>query len=561
MEEEREIPKKQGMQTPHLAEEVRTDELMRMMADRPNEGGSGDEGSLMSRPRAPKGVPKPIVWAAAGLIVLFIGGFGLSYYVARRELASAVSAREESLRTGMDDLRNFDFSGAESEFSPSAGTPGGLPAGWLGALSSLFSGSGNAFGAFTDLSNQLSSLTQNIANAQTDLWTAIAAVPITNGNPAASSSAAGAVSGVATGTSPLVGDLKGMQTSLAAIEGDMNQLSGVAAAFGTQTGISVPAAGGDGGSYLAFNAEIGAAEQFLNAFVPWFADASSTHHVLVLLENPSEMRPGGGFLGSYADVSISGGAITGIAVHDIADVDSSFNADIVPPQPLQLEETGLRPADGNWFLDFPTSASETIALFEQSKMYAGSSTTFDGAIALTPQAMADILSVTGPISIPDSDLGVALPKGSGASTSTTFTSDGLTEQIQSVVQEGQASSKSSAAPKSVIGFLWRDVLGELASSTSDEQQQLLSLAENWVANKDAMAYFKNPDIENFIQQSGAGGDEYAFPEDFNGDYLAVSNTDINSDKSELYVSSTIEWIVELGTDGTATDHLAIIARA
>ena len=93
------------------------------------------------------------------------------------------------------------------------------------------------------------------------------------------------------------------------------------------------------------------------------------------------------------------GTITNIAVHDVADVDVAFKPKIVPPAPLQLEETAFRPADANWFFDFPTSASETINMFERSGLYA-TSTTFDGVVAVTPQVMEDLLSVTGPITLP-----------------------------------------------------------------------------------------------------------------------------------------------------------------
>ena len=93
------------------------------------------------------------------------------------------------------------------------------------------------------------------------------------------------------------------------------------------------------------------------------------HHILVMLQNPSEIRPAGGFLGSYADVTIASGTITDISVHDIADVDMAFTQKIVPPKPLQLEVARLRPADANWFFDFPSSASKTISFFNESSLY------------------------------------------------------------------------------------------------------------------------------------------------------------------------------------------------
>ena len=539
-----EIPKRR-LQAPHLDEEVRTDELARTFAAGNGASKGRRRGSLMD-PRRRHSLPRGIGWAAAGLVVLFVAGFGASYVIARHEIASAVSTREASLKAGVEDLRSFDISSAEKEFS----AQNGGPSGWIGTFASLISGGSGAAGAWSDLSGRMLSLTENIGNAENDLWSVLASVPVGNANDASSSAPAGNAT-----TTPLVGDLENIRASLAAIDGDMGKLSDATAELGA-FGIAAPQAGGT--DYLAFRAEIASAEKFLDAFIPWFADTGTTHHVLVLLENPSEMRPGGGFIGSYADVSVRGGAITGISVHDVADADTAFAGKIVPPVPLMLEGNGWRPADGNWFFDFPTSASETIALFEQSKLYAASSTTFDAAVALTPRAAQDVLALIGPVSVPDAELGIVPAKG--APTSTTFTADGLTEQIQAVVQAGQAQAKgkAGAAPKSVIGILWQSALAELASAGPDEQQQLLNLAFDWVANKDVMAYSKVSDIETFLKAAGVAGDEFRFPQNFNGDYLAVSNTDVNSDKSELYVSSTVAWTVQLGSDGTATDHVAIV---
>jgi len=202
---------------------------------------------------------------------------------------------------------------------------------------------------------------------------------------------------------------------------------------------------------LALTTQVKGAETFLDAFVPWLSDASTTHHLLVLFQNPSEMRPGGGFLGSYADVSIKGGTVTNIAFHDVADADLAFKQKIEPPAPLQLTETAFRPADANWFFDFPTSASETIQMFEA----ATPSTTFDGVIAVTPQAMEDLLSVTGPITLPG-----ATSTNGRATASTTFTSDNLVTQIQKIVQAGQAQKKiqtsggNATYPKAVLAQLY-----------------------------------------------------------------------------------------------------------
>src|SRR6185437_1779526 len=101
--------------------------------------------------------------------------------------------------------------------------------------------------------------------------------------------------------------------------------------------------------------------------------------------------------------TLAGGNILNIAVHDIADADLAFKENVVPPKPLQLIVARWRPADANWFFDFPTSAAKTLQFFASSTLYAAtssaaSSTPIDGAIAVTPQIVSDLLSITGPIS-------------------------------------------------------------------------------------------------------------------------------------------------------------------
>ena len=484
-------------------------------------------------------LPRGIIWGVAGLVAIFIAGFIVSYYIAKEQIKASIAARAETLAAGVQDLQGFDPQGAAQEFGSLNGSSS--VAGPWGALLSFF-GSNGPVQSFADLSNRLVALSAELVNAENDAF-GVAAVP--GGQGAATSTAAIVPGGAATGT--FLGDLNDIRATLGAIDVDANQLSG-------ETSYMNTFAATNGTSYLALKTQVEGAMHFLDAFIPWFGDASSTHHLLVLFENPSEMRPGGGFLGSYADVSLRGGMITGVAVHDIADVDRTFVPKIVPPVPLQLEETAWRPADGNWFFDFPTTASETIALFDRSGLYADTSTTFDGAVAVTPQVFADLLSVTGPIILP----GAPGPRGT-ATASTTFTADNFGTEVQKIVQAGQAGAAGGNAtyPKEVLAQLYQAMVQQMASSTPTIRATIVQDMFNWVADKDVMAYFTDPAFESFVKTYGAAGDEYRLPQGFNGDYLAIANTDVNSDKSEEYIAQTVSYQATIGTDGTLTDHVEI----
>lgn len=461
---------------------------------------------------AGRGLPRGIIWGILGLVVLFVVGSIISFYVVKAKVKQSIAEQTSTLQAGVADLQNLDPQSAEQEFSllaSESSTPSFESI--LGVFGSLFAGGRNAIASFGDLAQQLTALSQEASALENSL--------------------------AGTSGTPLVSQLTALRATLGAIDADSDQLSGF----------------GGSGAYLPLQEKIEGADNFLDAFIPWLA-SSTPHHVLVLFENPSEMRPGGGFLGSYADVTVASGTITNISVHDIADVDAGFAPKIVPPLPLQLENNNFRPADANWFLDFPTSASETIRFFEESKLYA--STTFDGAIAITPQVASDLLSITGPVTISSTS---TKPKIA----STTFTSANLLVQIQNIVQQGQAQSAEavgtgqSTYPKAVLGELSQAIFMQLASSTPDQKQQLLSTALDWITDRDAMGYFTNPAFENFIMSYSGAGDVYQLPQNFNGDYLAIADADINSDKSELYIAQNVSFDAQIGADGTITDTLKI----
>ncbi len=470
---------------PQRSDDVRPNDLVKVIKREPK-----DEAlEKAHRPPARTPLPRGIKWGIAGLVVVFIGGSLISFYVIRGKMAATASRDLGSFRAGVADLQDLNIAAAQKAFS-SIGSLSGLP-------------------------GQLVQFTQEI-------------------NDVASSSFGFLVTGTG---GPFIADLGRLRATLGTIDTMSDQLSSAASFAGGLTSFGV------GDLYLSLKSQVKNAKNLLDAFVPWLSDPG-THHVLVFLENPSEIRPAGGFLGSYADVTIANGNIAGIAVHDIADVDTPFTQNIIPPKPLQLEVTRWRPADANWFFDFPTTASKTISFFERSGLYAKSSTTFDGVIAITPKIVNDILSVTGPVSV--------------GKPTTTFTADKFLVQIQNSVQNGQATS--ATYPKQVLRDLTHAVALKLASSTDAERQELLATLLDWVTKKDVMIYFKDPATQRSIDAFGASGAVYELPQRFNGDYFALVDANVNGGKSDLYVSSTVSYMSRINPDGTLATHVVVTRK-
>jgi hypothetical protein len=85
---------------------------------------------------------------------------------------------------------------------------------------------------------------------------------------------------------------------------------------------------------------------------------------IVLLQNNTELRPTGGFMGSYVKINFMKGALTGYAVEDIYQPDGQLPGHVEPPYPIQesFKQGWWKLRDSNWDPDF-ASAAPTVKWF------------------------------------------------------------------------------------------------------------------------------------------------------------------------------------------------------
>jgi len=331
----------------------------------------------------------------------------------------------------------------------------------------------------------------------------------------------------------LLSKLENIQKVLAAINYQGSRLSGRSAQLSNLVPFDVQ-------TYLPLQIELNKLEDFLGHFIVWLK-AKEAHHILVLFHNPSELRPGGGFVGSYADLTLRGANLENIEVHDINDADRELNSKLIPPQPLQALVRTWRAADANWFLDYKLSSEKTMAMLEASDLYKKDGITFDGVIGVSAEAVGDLLALTGPIELKERKI--------------TLNNNNFLIEIQKSVQAGQA--KGSADAKEIIKEFTPLLLEKLQTLEPDKQDQVFLLLGNWLAKKDVLAYFKNPDFQAFFDSYNWTGRVYALPSDFNGDYLAVVSANVGGGKSDLVMDQAVNLISQLETDGTVTNHLTV----
>lgn len=260
---------------------------------------------------------------------------------------------------------------------------------------------------------------------------------------------------------------------------------------------------------------------------------------LVIFQNSSELRPTGGFIGSYAIIEVDNGGIKDIFVDGIYSADGQLTVNIVPPEPFQHITTAWSTHDANWFLDFPSSAEKIAWFYERT-----GGGKVDGVISLNVEVIEWLLEITGPISISQYDL--------------TLDANNFRDEIQYEVEV--AYDKKLNRPKQVLADfapLFFDKLFEVSKIKSNE---IISVLLRSLEEKYIMFYLADARAQKFFEKQGWSGEvkcQVANIKCFKNDYLAVVHSNIGGYKTDKVMNDDISYSVEIQEDGGIIGHLTV----
>ncbi len=125
--------------------------------------------------------------------------------------------------------------------------------------------------------------------------------------------------------------------------------------------------------------------------------------VLLLLQDPTELRSTGGFLSHFALLNIDSGRLTNIQIYDTAATDSQLRGQISPPADLAraMGESTWFLRDSNWDPDFPSSAARAIWFVNKEL-----SLTPDRVASVHLGTLVELLSEVGPLRLSELNLTV-----------------------------------------------------------------------------------------------------------------------------------------------------------
>lgn len=294
-------------------------------------------------------------------------------------------------------------------------------------------------------------------------------------------------------------------------------------------------------NYLTINLNIYRAEEVLAALNSILKSPEETK-ILLLFQNPTEIRPAGGFIGSFGYITLNKGGIQEIKIDDIYNADRQLNIKVAPPRELSAITAVWGARDANWFFDFPASAEKVAYFLENSKLFSDTGTKFENVIAINTNVLGSFLEITGPIEIPEYDL--------------TIDRSNFLKEIQYEVEAGRDKIPGQN-PKKVLSFLAPILIDKLKNLDDDGKLKMVRILKEASAQKDIMAFSKNGSIQKIFSEYGLSGESFSIPKNWNGDYLAVVNANIAGGKSDAFIDQQIQLESQILDDGTIFDSLTI----
>lgn len=260
---------------------------------------------------------------------------------------------------------------------------------------------------------------------------------------------------------------------------------------------------------------------------------------LIVFQNSSELRPTGGFIGTYAIVGLDGGKLEELLVEGIYEADGQLTVNVVPPKPFQHIATGWSTHDANWFLDFPTSAQKLMWLFERT-----GGGKVDGVLALNIEVIEQLLALTGPIVMKEYAI--------------TLDAENFRDKIQYEVEV--AYDKKLNRPKKILSDFTPIFLGKLLEISKSRNKELVSLLVDALEQKYMMFYFKEEKVQEFFDAQGWTGSikqSTINSQQSPNDFLAVVHSNIGGYKTDKYMEDGAHYNVEIKDDGLITGNVVV----
>lgn len=253
---------------------------------------------------------------------------------------------------------------------------------------------------------------------------------------------------------------------------------------------------------------------------------------LFLFQDNSEIRPTGGFIGSFAQVTFEEGKITQLQVPPggTYDLNGYLKEQVIAPAPLHLVNPHWYAQDANWYPSWPHSARKFMWFYEKSD-----GPSVDGVIALTPDVLETLLSITGPIEMPE--FGVTVNS----------------ENVREVLLAEVAKARQTNSPKQIIANLVPQVINSTLTIDLTASPEVITKLRDLLAQKQLLFYFNDPVLQQKVASRNWAGQIY----NTKGDYLLKIDTNIAGGKTDHLIDEVVKHTAEIQDNGQIIDTVEV----
>ena len=258
---------------------------------------------------------------------------------------------------------------------------------------------------------------------------------------------------------------------------------------------------------------------------------SGSRRIIVVSQDGAELRPTGGWAGSFGIVNTSPAGVQLESYQDVFVLPDPPGRVTPPPGALQTSDFNFRNA--NWWIDFPTSAEAMLAFWRTYKQ-----PPVDGIVVVDTVVMSDLLKIVGPITVPRHN--------------ETFTSENLLDRLLYLTQVEKGGQRDR---KNVLVELATELEKRvLESSPRDLVKSALALGKAADA-KHVQMYFTDPNAQAAVDALGWSG--RVAPPTGTTDVVAISNAMNKPGKVNVGMKKSIAYDVRLQPDQSAETTLAL----
>ncbi len=255
---------------------------------------------------------------------------------------------------------------------------------------------------------------------------------------------------------------------------------------------------------------------------------------LLIFQNQTELRPTGGFMGSFAEITMDRGQITKINIPSggTYDLQGELRARVTPPKPLQLVQSTWQFQDANWNPDFPSAAKKIEWFWNNS-----GEPTIDGVIAINANMVQKLLAVTGPIDMPEYGR--------------IITEENFIQETQKAVELDYDIIANT--PKKIIGDLQKKIMEKAKTFTKEQWVQVAGIVVRSLDTKDIQVYFTRDTEEALAERYGWSNRLKSTV----GDSLAIVYANIAGQKTDKVIEEHVKHVVHMHEDGSIIDTAKI----